>query len=209
MIIISHRGYWKDPAEKNKPIAFSRSFDLEFGTETDIRDFHGKLVISHDMPDGSEMTLDEMLRILQGRDLPIAVNIKADGLSVMIEREFEKYGHKNWFTFDMSGPELISQIKNKMPAFTRVSEYEPDPICYERSQGIWLDAFDSDWFEMERVEKYLRDGKRVCIVSPELHRRESDSMWKTLRSSSIVNDPNLMLCTDKPEEARRWFEGVS
>lgn len=35
MIILSHRGYWKETHEKNLPIAFERSFSLGFGTETD------------------------------------------------------------------------------------------------------------------------------------------------------------------------------
>jgi len=41
MLVISHRGYWKELAEKNRPIAFERSFALGFGTETDIRDYKG------------------------------------------------------------------------------------------------------------------------------------------------------------------------
>ncbi|HQT44263.1 MAG TPA: hypothetical protein PLD79_09695, partial [Halothiobacillus sp.] len=81
MIILSHRGYWKDAAEKNLPVAFGRSFDLGFGTETDVRDVAGKLVISHDMPRGDELSLEDMLDILSGRDLPMAMNIKADGLA--------------------------------------------------------------------------------------------------------------------------------
>ena len=50
MIILSHRGYWKSEKERNQEVAFHRSFDLGYGTETDIRDIQGKLVISHDMP---------------------------------------------------------------------------------------------------------------------------------------------------------------
>ena len=50
MIIISHRGYWIQPAEKNTEEAFSRSFERGMGTETDVRDHRGELVISHDMP---------------------------------------------------------------------------------------------------------------------------------------------------------------
>ncbi len=52
MIILSHRGYWKSEEERNQEVAFHRSFDLGYGTETDIRDIQGKLVISHDMPQG-------------------------------------------------------------------------------------------------------------------------------------------------------------
>ena len=57
MIVLSHRGYWKTAVEKNTPTAFKRSFELGFGTETDVRDRNGELVISHDMPNGSEITL--------------------------------------------------------------------------------------------------------------------------------------------------------
>ena len=56
MIILSHRGYWKLEEERNRAAAFQRSFDLGYGTETDIRDIQGKLVISHDMPRGDEIT---------------------------------------------------------------------------------------------------------------------------------------------------------
>ena len=64
MLILSHRGYWISPIEKNKDVAFNRSFSLGFGTETDVRDCAGKLVISHDMPDGNEKTLEEFLKLL-------------------------------------------------------------------------------------------------------------------------------------------------
>ena len=50
MKILSHRGFWREVAEKNKLVAFDYSFSLGFGTETDVRDFGGELVISHDIP---------------------------------------------------------------------------------------------------------------------------------------------------------------
>lgn len=43
MQVLSHRGYWKHPNEKNLPIAFKRSFERGFGTETDLRDLQGSL----------------------------------------------------------------------------------------------------------------------------------------------------------------------
>ncbi len=56
MQVISHRGYWKSAAEKNTTTAFARSFALGYGTETDVRDLNGELVISHDMPTQPAMT---------------------------------------------------------------------------------------------------------------------------------------------------------
>ena len=82
MRILSHRGFWLEPAEKNTMAAFRRSFELGFGTETDIRDSAGKLVISHDIPAGSEPTLVDVLDLMRatGCTGPLALNIKADGL---------------------------------------------------------------------------------------------------------------------------------
>ena len=45
MKIISHHGFWHIPSEKNTETAFCRSFELGFGTETDVRDSLGALVI--------------------------------------------------------------------------------------------------------------------------------------------------------------------
>ena len=119
MIILSHRGYWKSAPEKNTPAAFHRSFDLGFGTETDVRDRNGELVISHDMPDGSEITLAAMLDILDGRDLPLAINIKADGLARPLNEQMNARGLTRWFTFDMSVPEMAVQLRLGLPVFSR------------------------------------------------------------------------------------------
>ena len=55
MLIISHRGYWGQNVNKNTKDAFKRSFNLGFGTETDIRDHDGTLVISHDPADSDSL----------------------------------------------------------------------------------------------------------------------------------------------------------
>jgi len=82
MIIISHRGYWLDETEKNSLAAFNRSFSLGFGTETDVRDWDGKLVISHDPANSESLSLEQLLKLyLQYPSKPtLALNIKADGL---------------------------------------------------------------------------------------------------------------------------------
>ncbi|ODV27246.1 MAG: phosphodiesterase [Rhodanobacter sp. SCN 68-63] len=206
MVIISHRGFWRSADEKNTREAFQRSFDSGFGTETDVRDACGALVISHDMPDGSEMTLTEFLGILGGRDLPIAFNIKADGISKKLVRHLVDQGIKSWFTFDMSVPELVAQLQNGAPAYTRASEYENPPSCYQAAAGVWLDSFESEWYDMTFINKLLNDGKKVCIVSPELHKRDHIPLWAALKASGIWSDPSLMLCTDFPSEAKTFFQ---
>ena len=72
MIILSHRGYWLNMSEKNTETAFRRSFAAGIGTETDVRDCARQLVISHDMPDGTELGFREFLSLLPNTDLPCA-----------------------------------------------------------------------------------------------------------------------------------------
>ncbi|MFO1161098.1 MAG: phosphodiesterase [Reyranellaceae bacterium] len=204
MWILSHRGYWKDPAEKNGIAAFERSFALGFGTETDVRDCSGELVISHDMPTGGELTLDGLLDIAGARDLPLALNVKADGLAAPLRAKLQTRPLTRWFTFDMSVPDLVVQLRLGMPAFTRASEHERTPPCYDQAIGVWLDAFESQWYSVDTINSYLADGKQVCVVSPELHGRDPAPLWQSLRGS-LQTHPALMLCTDRPEDARAFF----
>ena len=172
-----------------------------------MRDRNGELVISHDMPNGSEITLAAMLDILDGRDLPLAINIKADGLARMLNEQMTARGLTRWFTFDMSVPEMVVQLRLGLPVFSRASEYEEPPARYADALGIWLDAFTSQWYDVAKISGFLRGGKRVCIVSPELHGRDPKPLWALLKSSEVADHPALMLCTDLPEDAADWFGG--
>jgi hypothetical protein len=201
MIILSHRGYWKTPEEKNTAIAFQRSFDLGFGTETDIRDDRGELVISHDPPKGGEMTLKEFLDILGERDLPLAFNIKADGLAKAIRNIMMERSLSRWFVFDMSIPDSLHQLAQRNPVYMRVSEYEPQPALFDQCVGIWLDSFQSHWWSTQLIQQWTEQGKTVCIVSPELHGRPLNPVWEILEEVTWASPDRVMLCTDLPELA--------
>lgn len=100
MKILSHRGYWKKLAEKNQEAAFIRSFELGFGTETDVRDADGKLLISHDPPNGNEICFSKMLEIHSEIDssLPLALNVKADGLQQLSAELIRHYSVPEYFS---------------------------------------------------------------------------------------------------------------
>jgi hypothetical protein len=196
--IISHRGYWLDAEEKNRPSAFHRSFDLGFGTETDVRDRLGIICISHDMPRGGEISLGEFLDLAAGRDLPLAINVKADGFARVLQEEFARRQIRRWFTFDMSVPEMVVQLRLGLPVYTRASEHERPPACFDRAIGVWLDAFDNEWYGARDIETFLRAEKRVCVVSSELHGRDPAPLWGMLKSSGLAGHPQLMLCSDRP-----------
>lgn len=205
MKILSHRGLWHSPDERNKREAFERSFSLGFGTETDLRDICGKIVISHDMPQGNELTFEEMLEIMDGRNLPLALNIKADGQADEIQRILRKYNHTNYFTFDMSIPDMVVQMDRGVTVFTGQSDIMPNPVLLEKAAGVWLDSFYSEWFTEQTVQHLLDEGKKVCIVSADLHKRDVAEQWQKIKGFHGLQNENLMLCTDRPEDAANFF----
>ncbi len=125
MIVLSHRGYWKDTFEKNKIISFERSFSLGFGTETDIRDYKGKLVVSHDIADEFCISVKNFFEIYNKYDnkIPLALNIKSDGLQTKLKQLLEEYKITNYFVFDMSIPDGLGYLRENIKSFTRESEY--------------------------------------------------------------------------------------
>ncbi len=206
MLILSHRGYWKTPEEKNSVIAMERSFSMGFGTETDVRDYKGELVISHDIPDESAISFRQFLDIYSQYDknLYLALNVKADGLQAKMKNILEEYKLKNYFVFDMSVPDGLIYLKHNMNAFTRQSEYEKEPSFYDKARGVWLDCFEGDWIDQDVINGHLSNQKMVCVVSPDLHKREHLNVWKKYLPLRQKN--NFFLCTDYPEEAKIFFD---
>lgn len=206
MEIISHRGYWLTPEEKNAVVAFERSFALSYGTETDVRDYAGRLLISHDPPRGDELDLDGLLRLAGPGRPTLAINVKADGLAAAIGKTMRAHDYERWFVFDMSVPDTRQQLTAGNPVFVRMSEYEQHPPFLDAAAGIWLDAFEDDGWRVPALAGLLSQGKRICLVSPELHRRAPHPFWMALRDAGLHIHDRVTLCTDVPEEATLFFQ---
>lgn len=210
MKIISHRGYWTKVSEKNTERSFIRSFSLGFGTETDIRDYNGNLVISHDIPSSDSMSLDYFFQLFNQFEaklqIPLALNVKADGLQKKISELLEKFHISNYFIFDMSIPDLKVSVNCGLKSFIRLSEYETDLPFYDSITGIWLDSFDSVWYSSDTVKRHVDQGKTVCIVSAELHKRDHFGHWEFLARNGIHKMDNIILCTDFPVIAKEYFK---
>ena len=207
MQVLSHRGHWLEASEKNSAAAFRRSFAGGFGTETDIRDCAGRLVIAHDPPSGNEMELADFLR-LHGEyrpALPLALNIKADGLQSRLREQCKGLASGSFFFFDMSVPDMLSYVRESLPVFTRHSDVEEVPVLYDEAIGVWLDDFGGNWLSPSVIGQHLSAGKQVCIVSPELHGRSHQSFWRHLAASPVSQEDRVMLCTDFPREACKLF----
>lgn len=204
MIVLAHRGWWREPGERNTLAAFEAAFQAGFGIETDVRDCDGTLVIAHDPPTGRERLGFEAVLDLyarSGRPGALAVNIKADGLQPMVEAALAAADIDNAFVFDMSVPDALRWLRTGLATFTRQSEYEPHPSFYDAAAGVWMDGFESDWITAEQIAAHVANGKRAALVSPELHGRPHRAVWSAWAPARDL--PGVMICTDFPDEARR------
>ena len=116
MIILAHRGLWETPVDKNTRAALRRALAEGFGIETDIRDFDGRLVISHDPPRAEAMHLDDFLDdyVQSGGLGLLALNIKADGLQPALAEALadRRIGPDRYFVFDMAVPDALGSTAN-------------------------------------------------------------------------------------------------
>lgn len=207
MQLLAHRGLWKQPEEKNSLQALSAAFKLGVGIETDIRDCDGMLVVSHDPPLSSDsLQLEALLEtyLKQPTQPVLALNIKSDGLHATLLSILQQHNIQNFFVFDMSIPDTLGYQRLKMPFAARISEYEPSSALAINASWIWLDAFHTEWFDISQIKNWLVEGKRVAVVSPELHQRPHLPLWHKLKS--LHDHSQVFLCTDLVMEAQEFFD---
>lgn len=208
MKIIAHRGYWIEPTEKNTESAFIRAWENGFGIETDFRDYDNKLIVSHDPGNASSLSANKFFELNQKYNLKnsmLAINAKSDGLQSLIDSITYYFRLKNYFVFDMSIPDALGYVKKEMPIYTRASEFEMQPALLTKSEGIWLDAFETIWYDAKIIHNLLLKNKKIAIVSAELHGRDHLEQWTLLKSNRFHLNPLISLCTDFPMKAKEYF----
>lgn len=208
MELLAHRGWWRTREERNTPAALTAAFASGWGVETDLRDLAGRVAISHDCPAADhDQFLDDLLASWRGHGRPgrLALNVKADGLQTLVGDALADDEVAHAFVFDASVPDERMWLRAaRIPVFVRHSELEPVPTAsphYAPAAGVWLDAFEGQWWDATAVRHHLDRGKQVAIVSPELHGRDHRACWDLLLDAGLWTAPGLLLCTDLPEDA--------
>lgn len=200
-IIYAHRGVWVSAEEQNSTKSILRASQLGFGVETDFRSKSGKLVISHDPQIQSEA---QEIDCYEFSGLPVALNVKEDGLAKHYSEFLKKYPNENSFIFDGSIPEMLKIREAGLPHALRLSEYERE-LPWETS-FIWVDAFHGEWWiDSELIENLLKNQMPV-FVSPEIHGRDRREAWNYFRKLKQLNFGTFGVCTDFPVELKECFD---
>lgn len=215
MILLAHRGDWFPDLPQNSPESFLRALNKGYGIETDVRDYQGQAIISHDpyVPSSEQthpFTLDDFLTLYNqsGSTAPLALNIKADGLQSLCREALNRHtiDTRRVFFFDMSLPDSLGYLKQSLPCYTRYSDEEQAPLFLDRAAGVWVDGFYKDPTAIPTLETLCHLDRPLCFVSPELHGRPHQDAWHLWQHFfKDRQDHSLMLCTDYPDDAQKVF----
>lgn len=208
MNIIAHRGCWYKEEEKNTLQSFSIALEKGFGIETDIRDYEGRLVISHDIGNSQSILFEDFVDLIKKFNARnIALNIKSDGLHDLLLKNL--VGVEGYFVFDMSVPDAVGYKNKGVSYYTRYSDFEPTPVLFDKAEGVWFDNFSDGSLDSLKLIEILREGKCVALVSPELHKFDNKKYWESLKVV-LSRYPEYMklvsICTDYPELAMEFFK---
>lgn len=207
---LAHRGIWDEDTSKNSKESLFKALSNKFGIETDIRDLNGSLVISHDpATKNNSFPVKDLFHFYNEikSDSILALNIKSDGLQELLNQLLCVYNipKANYFTFDMSIPDLNQYAKTNISRYTRLSDIENEPLLIDKCQGIWLDDFSGSLNTIDLAKEYL-ERTSVAFVSPELHGRQHESTWHNIKDNKLHISENFLLCTDLPGAAYRFFK---
>ncbi len=199
-VIYSHRGFWEKHAEQNTFPAILKAEENNFGAEIDVRSYDGQVQLSHD-PLGISTYCS--LNDLSDLRLPLAINLKEDGILNKLSESEILNNNQNSFVFDGSIPQMLTAKKMGLRHALRISEYERS-TSWEPS-FIWLDCFESDWWLQDSETLQLFSSQKVVVVSSELHSRNPSEMWGFLKNMMKVSNFNFGICTDKPKAFRDFI----
>lgn len=191
--IFCHRGLWEIESGQNTPKAILKASQYGMASEVDFRISNNTVYIHHDpILDFKEYAFNNFNFI----DSRLAVNIKSDGLHILIDNLVDFLESRKSFVFDGSIPEMMKYRKRGIPHALRISEYEkflPWDVKY-----VWVDSFHDEWWINNGYIEELMESKELIFVSPELHGRPHHKAWDWLLEKRSQGNKNISICTDFP-----------
>jgi hypothetical protein len=179
--------------------------DLNYGIEIDLRSQNLEIIMSHDPYTSDSILLSEWIKSY--RHSMLVLNIKEEGIEQQVFEIINKANIENFFCLDQSFPFIVKTLAGgeNRTAF-RVSDYESvntlekaAQISQVKPNWVWIDSFSGNWEHLADVKKIKSMGYKVCIASPELHKRnlelELESILRLVDISQID-----AVCTKYPDK---------
>ena len=161
------------------------------GVEIDIRSSGQDIILEHD-PFKEGQLFTEWLKHWQGQSL--ILNVKEEGIEERTLEVLNAYTNLEYFFLDQSFPFLARTINsgNKNTA-VRVSDLESiDTALLMNCDWVWIDCFLGDWNFLPGVIRRLQNnGRKICLVSPELVR--DNTLNELQRLQDVLKDNNLFV----------------
>jgi hypothetical protein len=194
--IFAHRGLWLESGLPSGSMeAFKKAFESGFSVELDLRFDSSEIIVQHDLESDSRIRFEDFLNLASEHPkCELALNVKCDGLSEHLKELKIVNPH---FYFDMSFPEKYKYIMNSLPVANRFSEFEYGDML--QAKYAWVDCLNDDPVE-EMFQEYLLKSnsyEKLIFVSPELHKRNNLSLWKSV-IQCIQANKKIGICTDSP-----------
>jgi len=176
-----------------------KKIPLNFGIETDLSTYQNKIVIKHD-PFGKGETFEKFINHFKHKF--IILNVKCEGLEKKIVSILKKKKISNFFFLDSSFPFIfkLSKILTKKFAI-RISDYESINTAImmkNKVNWLWVDCFKSYKLTISQIKKLKRHKFKICLVSPELHKRKISKKDKQFYLNLKKNKIDVeMICFKK------------
>lgn len=162
------------------------------GVEIDLRTINGRIVLQHDpFLEGEEFCA--WMKNWRGQEL--ILNVKEDGLEEQLIRILNGFAATNYFFLDQSFPSIMKCLNFGIRDMAvRVSDVEPYQSAIQLPcNWVWLDCFYGNWdFLLTTVPELKAHGKRLCLVSPELVRSNSEielgQLQRIIRENELYID---------------------
>ncbi|MFL2882667.1 MAG: hypothetical protein ACJZ69_00105 [Pelagibacteraceae bacterium] len=172
---------------------------VNLGVEIDLRSKNKKIYLHHD-PFKKGVDFKKWVKYFKHKF--IVLNVKEEGLENEILKILKKTKIKNQFFFhDQTFSSLIKNMK-KTNVSIRYSEFEEiknKKYIFNNIKWVWIDHFTK--FPLDRnLYKYLNKRKvKICIVSPELIKKQHRSKIKNLKRKLTKNKIQVdAVCTKIP-----------
>ena len=225
MDILAHRGNIDGPDLnlENTYEAYERALSLGFGLEIDLRrSGPSQFYVSHDrLTNTASQDLSRFAPLFRRYSGSIiAVNVKELGYEEQLAalQESGVFGSRSFFfDFELLEPDAPGTAQGRIQRLANGSHVALAARISDRgesverclsipSQTVWADEFDRFWIEPAALQPLKQAGRRIYIVSPELHgasRVDRLARWHAIKLWKVDG-----ICTDHCCEADLFFHGV-